>query len=78
MEKTKRCEECGKKFTTVYTHKIFCGDECRNLSRKSLKAKQTGSGDRSKYEGPSAAEIGKYAWDNYRMSYGQYVAWKGL
>lgn len=65
-----------KEFISTRSDKIYCSKECREAFRYGVKIKAPK--EKKKKKGMSAAEISKYAWENYRMSYGQYVAWKGL
>lgn len=34
----KKCKECGKEFTSCYSHKIYCSSECREKNKRRLNA----------------------------------------
>lgn len=68
------CKNCGNQFLTMHNSKAYCSDECvKAMKRKRKAAERNGKKNKNKSLRELTVEARKHG-----MSYGQYVAMKGL
>lgn len=71
------CKNCGNQFLTMRHNKAYCSEECKNAKRRKREAAEREKNGKKKHKNKSLRELAVEA-RKHGMSYGQYVAMKGL
>ena len=76
-ETVRKCALCGTEFTTTTPRKIYCNEMCRRKVCSSNQTERRRNERKPKKKNKSLRELTVEA-RKHGMSYGQYVAMKGL